>query len=98
MFSSVHSFIAIEDFDSELDYVLILLDILLAGPFMVPSIVEAIEFVRIDENSTEDALGLISLFRHKVLKSDFLDTWDIWDGECLLHCLVKFTVRDPKIV
>ena len=65
---------------------------------MVPSIVKAIEFVRIDENSTEDALGSISLFGDEVLKRDFLDTWDIWDGECLLHCLVIFTVRDPKII
>ena len=65
---------------------------------MIPSIIEAIEFVRISKDGTEDALCSVSLFGDEVLKRDFLDTWDLWDGECLLHGFVIFTVRDPEIV
>ena len=93
--TSVHTLFVIDNSYSELNFVLVLLDILLAGSFVVLSIVKAIELVRIDENSTEDALGLISLFFDEVLKRDFLDTWDLWAALSLGHCLVIHTMRCP---
>ena len=66
---------------------------------MIHRIVKAIEFVRIDENGAEDALGSISsLFGNEVIKRDFLDTWDLWDALSLVHCLDKLTARGPMIV